>query len=334
MIETNPVLARLWRGDDVESLHRGAWVLCRTDGSVVAACGDPDQLVYARSATKSLQALPLIESGAADRFGLPTEALALALASHSGEPEHARVVADTLSALGLGEADLRCGPQAPMFALPGTATERILNNCSGKHAGFLAVAAHLGQPTADYLEPAGVTQRRVADAVMAMTGTSADDLHVSVDGCSAPTFGLPLRGLATGLARMATPDALTADRAEACRRLTAAAAAHPELVAGSHARIDTDLLSVTEGRVFAKIGAEGVHASGIVGQGLGLAIKVDDGNERGFHALLIALLQLIDAISDDEAARLDAWGSLRRSNWDGLEIGRTELTQAALLPII
>ncbi len=330
-VETsNPILTRLWRGPAIESVHRGAWVLCRADGTTVRNVGARDQLVFARSSTKSFQALPLIETGAADRFNLPSEALATALASHSGEPIHRDVVAATLRTIGLSEDDLRCGPQRPFDSGLDAPADRLTNNCSGKHAGFLAVAQHIGEDPANYLEPTSEVQQLVKAAVAETCGLDAKDLGVGVDGCSAPTFQLPLSGLATGVARIANPQLLAAERRDAADRFTAAAAAHPELVAGTHNRICTDLIRVTDGRLFAKIGAEAVYVVGVRGADMGLAIKIDDGNQRGLHRLLIEILHQHDLIDDAELAQLEAWADPIRRNWDGLEIGRVELAPGAL----
>ncbi len=338
MVEDNPVLVRLWRGDGVESIHRGAWVVTKSDGSVLHSVGDPTQPVYGRSATKSFQALPLIETGAADAFGLSPAAIATALASHSGEPRHIEVVADTLSRIGLGPDDLLCGPQRPFNAGLEAPADRVTNNCSGKHAGFLAVARHLGVNPSSYLDADGQVQQLVAAATAeicsieggpAITPASMDGGR---DGCSAPTFRLPLQNLATGIARVANPTGLPDQRADACRRMTSAAAAHPDLVAGTHERLCTDLMRVTDGRLFAKIGAEAIYVIGAVDRDLGIAITIDDGAYRGFNELLIEILVRLELLSENERELLDSWGSTVRKNWDGLEIGRVELTTEALAP--
>jgi L-asparaginase II len=321
----NPPLIRLYRSGRLESVHRGAWALVDLSGTIIDGAGDPYQSIFPRSASKSLQALPLVESGAADRFGFDERHLALALASHSGEPIHVQVAADGLARLGLDAHALRCGPQRPAGAPPQVEAERIANNCSGKHVGFLAVAVHLDTDPSAYLDPGGAVQQRVRTAVQDMTDTPPEQLGVAIDGCSAPTFQLPLASLALGLARMANPDGLPAERAAACRRLTSAARAHPDLIAGTHERFCTDIVRATNGRVFAKIGAEGVYAFGVVDHGLGFAGKVDDGNARGLYPLMIDLLVQHHLITGAEAAALDHWGNPTLRNWDGLEVGHTEI---------
>ncbi len=325
MRDDNPTLLRRFRSGELESLHRGAWVLTDTAGQVIDGVGDPEQLIFARSATKSLQALPLVETGAADHAGFDQRHLALAISSHSGEPMHIEVAADGLDRLGLGLADLQCGPQRPADASIDADARRITNNCSGKHVGFLAVARELGVDPATYLDPTGLVQQLVRRAVEDMTGAATEGINDAIDGCSAPTFHLSLSSLAVGLARMADPSRLPEERAAACRRLTGAARSHPELVAGTHERFCTDLLRATDGRIFGKIGAEGVYALGVIDGDLGFAGKVDDGNARGLYALIIDLLVGRDLMSRREADALRAWGDTTLRNWDGLEVGHLEI---------
>lgn len=328
----NPILTRVLRGGAVESVHRGAWVWVDSAAEVVDGGGDIDRAVFARSSTKSLQALPFLEGGAAERFGAGDEDVALALASHNAEAQHTDRVRAHLGRLGLPIEALQCGPQAPTdpearrgLEAEGTTPSGLYNNCSGKHAAFLALALHHGMDPADYLDPEGPAQREVRDALQAMTGTPDDRLDRAVDGCSAPTFRLPLRNLATGLARVANPGGLDARRAEACLRMQSAVAAHPDLIAGKHKRLCTDLARVTGGRVFPKIGAEGVYVLGVVGADRGLAVKVDDGNARGMHALVIELLERAGFLSEEEAKALEPWRGKVLRNWAGLEIGTTEV---------
>lgn len=321
---SNPVVAELFRGDRVESAHRGAWVLADVDGNVIDGRGQSDQHVFARSSTKSIQALPLIESGAADALGVTPEELAVAIASHNGEPMHVQAASSLLARAGLAESDLLCGPERPTGTGTDAPAARITNNCSGKHAAFLATTVHLGEDPARYLLPDSSVQTLVRRAILEMTGAGPDEVTTAIDGCSAPTFRLPLHALATGLARMTSPAALAAERAGACRRLVAAAGAHPELVGGtSTARFDTQLMQATNGRVFAKTGAEGVQTVGVVGAGVGLAAKIDDGSRRALPPLVLSVLHRLGHLGDDEVSALGEWLDPVRRNHDGLEIGNT-----------
>jgi L-asparaginase II len=329
----NPVLARVWRGGHVESQHRGAWVVADTGGKLLAGAGDVRAAYFARSTLKSLQALPLLESGAAERFGLGDDELVLALASHSGEPCHTERVARLLARLGLTPAALQCGPQQPMdraareaLIRAGAAPSALHNNCSGKHAGFLALALALGADPATYLDAASAPQVLVRRALASMAGVDEGALVPAVDGCSAPTYRLPLASLATALARVTSPAGLPEPRARACRRMTAAVAAHPELLAGSHKRLCTDLVRASGGRLFPKLGGEAVYVVAARETGRALAVKSDDGELRGLHAVVVALLERLGWLSADEAAALQPWKSPRLENWAGRTTGRLEVT--------
>jgi L-asparaginase II len=328
----NPLQVRVWRGERVESVHRGTWVLVDPDGAVLAGSGAYAEPMYARSSVKAFQALPLLASGAAERFEFTSEELALALASHNAEAVHTLTVQATLKRLGLGVEHLQCGPQVPgdprvRFELRAAGVEpsALHNNCSGKHAGFLALALHLGVPVERYLDPGTESQVAVRHALAELAGLAPDDLSLAVDGCSAPTWRLPLVNLARAFARLANPDGLGAERAAQCRRLTDVAAAHPNLIAGDHRRLCTDLARATGGRLFPKVGAEAVYAVGEVGGGRGLAVKLDDGGPRGLHALVMALLRRFDMLRPDELDALSSWAEPRLRNHAGLEVGRLEV---------
>ena len=230
----NPALVRVWRGDWVESQHRGAWALVDTSGRIIDAAGDVQARVFARSSLKSLQALPLLESGAAQRFGLSEVDVALALSSHNGEACHTEPVAALLARLGLSVEALRCGPQPPSDPTARKELERrgakpsaLHNNCSGKHAGFLCLACHLGAAPEEYLNPESPVQVAVRAAVEEMTGVLPGELSTAIDGCSAPTFRMPLVRLATAIARVANPENLPAVRRAACERMLARQPAIP-----------------------------------------------------------------------------------------------------------
>lgn len=328
----NPVLIEIWRGEHVESQHRGAWVMTDAAGTVLESVGSARAPIFARSSVKSLQALPLLETGAAARFGYTDADVALALASHNAEACHTEGVAAILARLGLSAADLQCGAQAPgdpdarnRLRDAREKPTALHNNCSGKHAGFLALALHLGVPTRDYLDPRSAGQRLVHKAVEDMAGLCDGELTTAIDGCSAPTFRMPLAALATAFARVANPGDLPPLRRAACERMTAAVAKHPELIAGRHQRICTDIARATSGRVFPKVGGEAVYALGVVGRDRAIAIKVDDGNYRGFHALIVDLLRRFDFASKDELAALASWEEQRLRNWAGIEVGRTRV---------
>lgn len=332
-----PVLARVRRGDRVESQHRGAWALVDSAGAVHDGAGDPDFPFYARSAIKCLQALPLIETGAADRFALEDDELALTLASHNAEPAHTERVEGLLARLGLGVEHLRCGSQQPgdpetrrALDRAGIAPTALHNNCSGKHAGFLALGRQLDADPAVYLDPDGPVQRAARAAIAETCRVPEDELTWAVDGCSAPTYRLSLTALGTAFARIATPAGPAAGfapaRRAAAERMLRAVAAHPVLIAGRHRRLCTALAEASRGALFPKIGAEGVYAVGAVGRDRALVVKIDDGANRALHAVVLALLERFGWLDDDARAALGAWIDAPLVNWAGLTVGSIEVT--------
>ncbi len=323
----NPVVVEVVRGDEVESLHRGACAVADADGAIVHAWGDVEHPVFARSAIKPIQALPLVETGAADRFAMADAELALACASHGGEPKHVAAVEAWLARLGLGDADLECGAHPPshqpsaeaLFRGGGTPTA-LHNNCSGKHAGFLTTARHLDEPTRGYVGRDHPVQRRVARAIGEMSGVDVARAPVAIDGCSIPTIALPLTGLATAMARFADPSGLASGRAAAIARIAAAMTARPDMVSGT-GRFCTALIAESGGRVLAKTGAEGVYVAALRERGLGIALKIDDGAGRGAEVALVAVLRRLDAIDDALADRLADFIAVPLINRAGLRVG-------------
>jgi len=304
---SEPIAIEVTRGPIVESRHAVDAAVVDAGGELVAAWGEVERPIYPRSALKPIQALPLLETGAADGFGLGAREIALACASHSGEPVHVDTVLAWLARLGLGEGALECGAHPPrqeqLFAdlvRSGREPGPAHNNCSGKHSGMLSHAVHLGEAPAGYVGPGHPVQRRVADAIAGMCEVALDAAPMGVDGCSIPAYALPLRALGLGMARLANPDGLAPQRAAACRRIAEAMWREPYMVAG-HRRACTAVLQAAPGRVLVKTGAEGVFVAGLAGRGLGLALKVRDGAGRGAAVALLALLEHLEAL--DSAAR-------------------------------
>lgn len=283
------------RGDLVESVHLVSVAVADADGSLVAAAGDAELRTFWRSAAKPFQALPLVEDGAADAFGLTDEELALCCASHSSEPVHLALTDGFLHRIGCAESDLACGPHAPLGA---AVAERVArsgesptprwSNCSGKHAGMLALARHHGWPTHGYERAGHPVQERILREVARWTGMAPGAIELAVDGCTAVCFGLPLHAMATAYARLA------ASNEPAVARVRAAMLAHPAIVAGE-GRYCTDLMRALPGAVIAKVGAEGVYSAALIGAGLGVALKVQDGDMRSAPVALAAVLQQLCA---------------------------------------
>jgi L-asparaginase II len=289
------------------------------------AVGDIDAPVYPRSAIKPFQALPLLETGAAEAFGVSDEEVALACASHGGEPAHVERVAAWLARLGLEERHLACGPHPPMhaasaaaLAASGAKPTRLHNNCSGKHTGMLAACLHLGLPVEGYASPTHPLQRRITAAMAELAGLP--DLEApGTDGCSLPAFVMPLRALAHAAARLAAPDDLTPERAAALRRAGNAMRAHPLLVAGT-GRLCTALMRHAPD-VVAKTGAEGVFLASVPSRGLGVALKAEDGASRAAEVALLALLDHLGTIPPDARAALGPFARPKLRDFNGNEVG-------------
>ena len=301
---SDPVLVEVTRGSRVESVHRGAIAVVDASGVVRAAIGDIGQRVFPRSAVKSIQQLPLVESGAADRYGLGNAELALACSSHNGEPRHVATARRMLAAAGRSEADLACGGHPPAgheaadaLVRAGEPWGRIHDNCSGKHSGFICLACGLGLDPAGYEKPDHPAQRAIFAALADVTGTDLGE--PAVDGCSIPAYAIPLQNLAQGFARMATGDGLPRGRAAAARRLIDACNAEPFMMAGT-GRYDTAMLTAFGKRLFLKGGAEGVICAALPEQGFGIAIKVDDGSGRAIEPLLSAVLDALLPMDERE----------------------------------
>jgi L-asparaginase II len=329
---SNPILVEVLRGALVESRHTGAVAVVDTGGKPVLALGDVETPIYPRSAVKALQALPLVESGAADLFGLGPEELALACSSHSGEPGHVATATRMLSAAGLDASALKCGthwpihqPSAQALARSGGMAGAIHNNCSGKHAGFLCVACATGADRGHYTEPSHPVQRMVRYTLESLTGVPLAQDDCAIDGCSVPTWAVPLLSLARGFARFGTGVGLPSDRARAAARLRDACAAHPWHVAGT-GRFCTQLMERFGARVFVKTGAEGVYCAALPEQGLGIAVKCDDGAGRAAEVMMAATLVRM-ARSITEAGELEPFARVTLRNWNGLEVGAVRPTQ-------
>src|SRR5690348_9937219 len=307
----NPVLVEVLRGPLVESRHRGAVAVVDAEGAPVLTVGDVEAPVYPRSAIKAIQALVLVESGAADRFRLLPEHLALACASHGGEPAHVAAVQAMLAQAGLDASDLRCGAHWPIhqgsaqvLARSGATASPLHNNCSGKHAGFLCAACAMGVDHRDYVEPTHPVQRAVAAALQALAGVGLDDTRRAIDGCSVPTWALPLSALARAFARFTSGRGFAPGRAAAAQRLLRACAQNPWYVAGT-GRFCTDVMQRFGERVFVKTGAEGVFCGALPAQGIGFAVKCDDGGTRAAEAIAASLVSRLLRLADEDAAWIE-----------------------------
>lgn len=299
-------LLHVTRGDLLESVHRGAFIVIEGERTILQR-GDPSWVVYYRSTSKPIQALVGVTSGAADAFGLNPAELALAAGSHSTRPEHLALVQSILEKTGVPESALACGGhyafdpeigrrQRQERAVP----QPIWSNCSGEHALTLAAAKHLGLPLESYLDPSHPVQVEVRRHVALLCGLDVGQVAVGIDGCNAPAFAVPLDAMARSLARFGAPHDLPDDLAEAARRITSAMNAYPEMVGGP-GRFDTDLMASSSEVLLAKAGAEGVHGVIAPARALGMAIKVEDGHDRGYRLVVLALLEQLGLLSSEEA---------------------------------
>ncbi len=333
----NPLLVEVVRGGMVESSHRGAVAVIDPEGRRVLALGDVARAVYPRSAIKPLQALVLVESGAADRFGLGPEELAIACASHGGEEGHVATVTRMLRLAGLDPSALKCGAHWPLhqasaqaLARAGREAAALHNNCSGKHAGFLCAACALGAERGSYIEPSHPVQRAVKAVLEDLAGLSISDRACAVDGCSVPTWAMPLEAVARAFARFGTGKSLGPQRAEAARRLREACAQKPWHVAGT-GRFCTEIMGRFGARILVKSGAEGVCCAALPEQGLGIAVKCDDGAGRAAEVMMAAMLARCLATDADRAA-LDKFVRRPLHNWNGMAVGEIRPTELLAHP--
>ena len=324
---SNPILVEILRGKVVESRHRGSIAVSDSSGKLLLSVGDVDRPVFPRSAVKAIQALPFVESGAADAFGFGNREIALASSSHSGEPEHAELAASMLAKAGLDQTALECGAHWPTnhqatidLARTGAEPCPLHNNCSGKHSGFLCTCVHTSIDHRGYVSVDHEYQRLIRATMENVTGAIHGAETCGTDGCSIPTYAVPLRNLAQGFAKMATGDGLEPQRAAAARRILAACMAEPFLTAGT-GRADTKIMLAGKGRIFTKTGAEGVFCAAIPELGLGIALKCDDGTTRAAEIMVMTTLARLLPAADPLGAELIEMAHPVIKNWNGIEVG-------------
>lgn len=319
--------AEVFRGDLVESEHQVFAVVCDASGAVLHSWGEPGRPVYPRSSLKPLQAFPLVASGAAEALGLTDEEVAIACASHSGEAFHVAAVRSLLAKAGVDEGALRCGAHRPIFqpaadelVRAGAEPTAVHNNCSGKHAGMLALARFLGAGPEGYLKLQHPVQRRILAGLAQLSGVPESGIVAGVDGCSAPTFALPMAGTATAYARLAAAQTGSAAGDAAARRIVGAMMAHPEMIGGT-GRFDTRLMQSLPGVLFCKGGAEGFFCAGIPERGVALAMKVADGNPRAVPPAAAFVLERLGVLPDPRPAFLAESAAPPLTNVCGAVIG-------------
>ena len=323
----NPVLVEVTRGLLVESRHRGALAVVDAEGAAALTVGDVDEPVFPRSAVKAIQALPLVASGAVDALAITDAELALACASHSGEPAHTEAAAAMLAKAGRDEATLECGCHWPFdvkaaraLAERGERPSQLHNNCSGKHAGFVCLACASDIDPAGYVGPDHPVQETVRAALEEVTGATLTQDRRGMDGCSIPTYAMPLTCLAYGFAKFGSGAHLSADYAKAATRIRKAVAANPFMVGGT-GKFDTRVMEGLGPRVFLKTGAEGVYCAALPELGLGVALKCEDGATRAAEAMMAAIIRRFLDLDDRERALLDGLAAPEMTNWNRHAVG-------------
>jgi L-asparaginase II len=334
----DPIVVEVVRGGLVESRHRGAIAVVDATGKKIFAAGDGTKPVFPRSAVKPFQALPLVESGAAEKFALSDEELALCCASHSGEAAHVRGVERILTKAGFDAAALACGTHWPAsqsaamaLARAGAAPSALHNNCSGKHAGFLCVARAMDIDPAGYWRPDHLVQQRVHAVLEDLTEVALPPDRRAVDGCSVPTWAVPLENLALAFARFGSGRGLASARATAAAPLFAACVKEPWYVAGS-GRFCTEIMQLLGSQALVKTGAEGVMCAALPALALGVAIKCDDGASRAAEALMAATLARFLTLGENRRAALGRFAQPKIRNWNDIETGELRVALEICAP--
>lgn len=313
MENVNPILVEVWRGKVLESFHRGLICIVDEEGKIVFSAGNPQQIIYPRSSLKPFQVLPLIELGGIEKFGFTLEEIAIMCGSHNGQPRHLQVVQSILNKIGATENDFNCGAHYPWLQpdikelyIKGLNPKQIHNNCSGKHAGFLALCKLIDAPLEDYLNPEHATQKLVKAAIAALCEYPEEQLTLGVDGCSAPVFAMPAYNMALGYKNLASGKH-SKDRKNACAIIVEAMAKHAFMVAGNE-RYDTDMMNALGNEVIGKVGAEGVfgltfHST----KKYGVAIKIDDGKMQPQYAVAQHIINNSGLFTPAQVATLEKY---------------------------
>jgi len=324
---TNPIAVEVLRDGRVESFHHGSVAVCDAQGVVRLACGDIESPIFPRSALKPIQALALLETGAAKAFAVSDVELALACASHNGEAPHVDAVTRWLSRLDLSEDALACGAHWSLtesvtraMARAGAQPSDVHNNCSGKHAGMLTTARHLGAETAGYESVGHPVQIKVRDAISEMSGVDLGDAGAATDGCSVPAYAIPLAGLARAFAQLSHIRDSQGVRGASCQRLVSAMASNPFMVAGT-GRYCTNVIKAGNGKLLVKTGAEGVMAAALPDLGVGVAVKIDDGARRAAEAAMAAVLLAVGSLPEQTRTCLRSYAAATVHNWRDQVVG-------------
>jgi L-asparaginase II len=312
----------------MESSHSGHIAVVNSDGKLLYFVGDPYRITYARSSVKPIQAIPVVETGAADKFGLTDVDLAVICSSHNGEPQHTDRVLSILHKAKIGVEALQCGTHIPLamdvyeeMIRDEKELTPLYNNCSGKHAGMLLTAKHMGEPLEDYHKPEHPVQQRILKVISVIAEYQIDKIGIGKDGCGAPVHAMPLERLAYSFARLATPKTLENERAVVINRITTAMTDYPEMVGGT-GRFCTDFMKVAKGRLFGKLGAESLYLIGDKKLGIGIAIKIEDGSYRALYPAVLEVLKQLNMLTKEQLTQLMPHYMPKLKNARGEEVGK------------
>lgn len=330
------ILAEVVRGETVESIHRGHLIILDGDGKTVAAIGNPEIITFIRSSAKPFQVFPVLTSGAAETFGFSRAEIALACGSHSGEEIHVRIAREMLEKTGFGEADLRCGAHAPFNEKRAEEMIRdrekptqLHNNCSGKHAAMLGLAKHIGADAKTYESPENPVQRRILEAFSVFAETPESEIKIGIDGCAAPNFAVSLRAMARSFVKLVCPpDHFDENYKNACRIIVSSIIDYPELIGGSE-RLDTLMMQTARGKFISKIGAEGVWLCGVAPserwkKGLGIALKIEDGDDK--RARAVVSIEILRQLEIFDKQNLREFSPMPIKNRRGETVGEVRAT--------
>lgn len=332
-MSANPILVEVYRGNVLESFHRGVVCVVDDDNKVLYSCGDIQQICYPRSALKFFQQIPLLTSGAVEHFGFTEKEIALFCGSHNGEPQHVEVVKSILNKIGLTENDLLCGPQMPTLKedqvkliKSDLKPQRIHNNCSGKHAGFLAYCVFNQLPTNNYIDANHPLHQNIKKIVSEFYQYPLEKFQTGIDGCSAPIFAFPVYNQAVAYKNLINPKQFDSSIQKACSLMVNAIIKYPEMIAGAK-RYCTDLMKESNGKLIGKTGADGVYSIGVISNKMGVCIKIDDGKMGPQYNVAQELIEQMNILSTDSNIRLRHYVKCENLNFGQLNTGETMVSK-------
>ncbi len=319
------ILAKVYRGDTIESVHYGSVAVVDSKGNLLYSAGDPNFFTFLRSSAKPFQTIPVIESGAASHFNFSTAELAIMSGSHNGEKMQVETVKKILKKIGFSEKYLKCGSQTPLYytvkGITPKAKEKftpLQHNCSGKHSGMLAVAVFKNYNPKNYISPQHPVQQMILKAVSEICEFLQNEIKIGIDGCSAPNFALPLKNMALGFARLVSSNS---NHRDSLKIVLNSMKKYPEMVSGK-GRLDYILAKVSKGKIVSKAGAEALQCFGISGEDLGVGVRILDGNNRAVGCVVAEVLRQLGILSKSDLQRLERFAYPKIKNWAGLEVGQ------------